>query len=957
MRFLRGISALAALTAILGGVPYLLALLAGNPIPSVDQLVQAATMPDLDGSFFIGHVLPIIGWLAWATFAIAFVLELPAQLRSIEPPRIALLAPQQAAIRPLVAAILIMFSAAGGIAGGATAADAHETYPQPGSATVSSSQLQQESPASLPQKTAAAATTATDPEQTEVVVEAGDSLWGIAESELGDGHLYTELFDATQSQEQPVMGEISDPNLIHPGQVVYVPGESSTDEAPAEAPPTELETDEEEPAAPAEAAATSTKQQPTAAESDETTTTTSGVEIAPTATAPAPTSEASDVDDATTAEDEAASDIDWAGIVTTTGGIGLVLAGGILSVLGGRRMVQRRRRRQGERISMPEQTMSTIELELRAVEEPLTMQHLDQALRHLAAHAQRTETPLPQLYAIRLAEDELSLYLHDAADLPAPFVCAADDRTAWVISINDVPELEHTPSAPFPALVSLGRDSSGAHILVDLEYLGALELRGDEDLTNRAMTALAAELATTRWGENLRVTLVGFAPGLPAALGTNRIRHVDDIDVLLTELENLATETERVFTDEKYTSLGHARTASTTAEEWPPEIILLGQELATEHRNTLSDLVSRIPRIGIAAVSRDQLAGDWALEIESAQSATLAPLELPIEPQIVSDDEYEAIMDLLEQSNHDPVPGPAWAQTTEHNEPTLTDVEIASVTAALSDAAASSPESDEPAPATEPATETHQPAEHDGPYIKLLGTVELVGFRGEKPTPNLRPYVEVATLLTLKPNLDAAGVHEAIWPGEAHNASGATPRRNSLISRTRRLLGTDDNGTFYLPKNRYETHGVRTDWQDWLDIVGDLETATTGQLKSALKLVTGQPISGVANRKWGWSELIREEMLASISDVAAEVARRAFETGDTATARHAGSIGRTVDPAREIHWRDSLRAEHMAGDRAGTQQLLKQFYAHLDSIDEAGEPVDQETVDLIDELTQRSVNA
>ena len=209
----------------------------------------------------------------------------------------------------------------------------------------------------------------------------------------------------------------------------------------------------------------------------------------------------------------------------------------------------------------------------------------------------------------------------------------------------------------------------------------------------------------------------------------------------------------------------------------------------------------------------------------------------------------------------------------------------------------------------------------------------------------------------MKPGLDAAGVHEALWPGEAHNASGATPRRNSLISRTRRLLGTDDNGTFYLPKNRYETHGVRTDWQDWLDIVGDLETATTGQLKSALKLVTGQPISGVANRKWGWSELIREEMLASISDVAAEVARRAFETGDSATARHAGSIGRTVDPAREIHWRDSLRAEHMAGDRAGTQQLLKQFYAHLDSIDEAGEPVDQETVDLIDELTQRSVNA
>lgn len=953
MRFLRGISALAVLTAILGGVPYLLALLAGNPIPSVDQLMQAATMPDLDGSFFIGHVLPIIGWIAWATFAIAFLVELPAQLRSIEAPRITILLPQQAAIRPLIAAVLIMFSAAGGIAGGATAAEAQETYPQAASASISQT-MHKAAPAPLQQQNLSDETQTQEPEHAEVVVEAGDSLWGIAETELGDGQRFTELFDATQGQDQPVMGEISDPDLIHPGQIVYMPGDNSSSEAPTEAPTPEHEAVEQEPP---EAAQEPAHEQAAPADAVDEQTTASGGEIAPTATAPAPTpiAEASDTDDSTTAEDESGSDIDWAGIVTTTGGIGLVLAGGILSVLGGRRLVQRRRRRQGERIALPDETMSTIELELRAVEEPLTMLHLDQALRHLAAHAQRTSTPLPQLYAVRLADDEISLYLHDAAELPAPFVCAADDRTAWVISITDVPQLEHTPSAPFPALVSLGRDSSGAHILVDLEYLGALHLRGDEELANRAMTALAAELATTRWGENLRVTLVGFAPGLPAALGTNRIRHVDDLEVLLTELQNLATETERVFNEEGYTSLGHARTAGTTAEEWPPEIILLGQDLEHEQRDRLSDLVSRIPRVGIAAVSRDQVAGEWALEIESAQSAMLAPLELPIEPQIVSDDEYEAIMELLEQSTHDPVAGPAWAQTSEHEEPTLTDVEIASVSAALSNATDQSTTETADDDTRDAVEETVTAVEHDGPYIKLLGTVEMIDWRGEKPTPNIRPYVEVAALLTLKPGLDAAGVHEALWPGEAHNASGATPRRNSLISRTRRLLGTDDNGTFYLPKNRYETEGVRTDWQDWLDIVGDLETASTAQLKTALKLVTGQPISGVANRKWGWSELIREEMLASISDVAAEVARRAFDTGDSTTARHAASIGRTVDPAREIHWRDSLRAEHMAGNREGTQQMLKQFYSHLDNIDEAGEPVDQETTDLIDELTQRQV--
>jgi nucleoid-associated protein YgaU len=47
-------------------------------------------------------------------------------------------------------------------------------------------------------------------------VAAGDSLWSIAEQFYGDGSLFPRIFEANRNQ-------ISDPNLIFPGQVLRVP--------------------------------------------------------------------------------------------------------------------------------------------------------------------------------------------------------------------------------------------------------------------------------------------------------------------------------------------------------------------------------------------------------------------------------------------------------------------------------------------------------------------------------------------------------------------------------------------------------------------------------------------------------------------------------------------------------------------------------------------------------------
>lgn len=52
--------------------------------------------------------------------------------------------------------------------------------------------------------------------ETEYEVKKGDCLWAIAAAYYGNGALYTKIYEANKSQ-------ISDPNLIYPGQVFRIP--------------------------------------------------------------------------------------------------------------------------------------------------------------------------------------------------------------------------------------------------------------------------------------------------------------------------------------------------------------------------------------------------------------------------------------------------------------------------------------------------------------------------------------------------------------------------------------------------------------------------------------------------------------------------------------------------------------------------------------------------------------
>lgn len=656
LRTLKGLGALLLLLALTIGVPAALIMLAGNPIPSGDQLARALTGVDYGGRFLMGHILPLVGWLAWASFALSVLLEIPAALRQIQAPQIRALGPQQALAGALVAAVFAIGPTAPAMA------TAEDPAPHSVSHSVQTAAPQvdtaktpaEQKPSSSTQKTA---DRFVDLHHT---VKPGENLSKISQHYLGDADRWPELAEATDDVIQPDGRTLQDPDLIYPGWTVTVPDAKpvaatakKTDPAPK---PTTEQAPTQQKAAPSTAQQAPEKTVTPAAPQASQSIGSEAAASLPGASYSAPASPTSQEMTAQQAsaeqadEDPAAAHLDW----RTVGGIGSLLAAGVLSVLGLRRTAQRRRRKPGQAVPMPEAQAAEIETQMKAVADPEGADELDQVLKTVAAWAQQNQATLPQMFCVRVSPEQIALYLAEPAELPAPFHPEAEDKTVWTIDSGAIGDLEIVPSAPYPALVTIGQDGTGAQLLVDLEYLGNLGVTGEDTLTSEVLDALAVELSTSTWGEQLQVTLVGVADGLAAACGTGRVRQVADLDELLVMLRGRAEATERALAEMGMESVHQAK-ASGAEESWMPEIVILGIEPTAEQASELRDLTETIPRLGIAAVTAgDPLQGQWRLSLHDADTADLEPIGLRLVPQKITPQESAQIISVLSTALQDP---------------------------------------------------------------------------------------------------------------------------------------------------------------------------------------------------------------------------------------------------------------------------------------------------------------
>ena len=235
---LRGLLAVIALAAFVIGVPVALLVVAPSAmphgLPTWDSVIGAMTRPD-DGTLLFGAV-QLIAWVAWAAFTTSVIAELTAAARRVNTPHIPLLGGTQRLAATLVTTAGLLLATSNPLVSTAAVREAvavsapleHVTAPP---ATGSS--------APDPMPTAPPAVAHHAPEATSgptVTVERGDTLWGLAERHLGDGHRYAEIVSLNVGHPQSDGRALDDAHWIYPGWQLRLPADASAVEPDAAAP-------------------------------------------------------------------------------------------------------------------------------------------------------------------------------------------------------------------------------------------------------------------------------------------------------------------------------------------------------------------------------------------------------------------------------------------------------------------------------------------------------------------------------------------------------------------------------------------------------------------------------------------------------------------------------------------------------------------------------------------------
>ena len=636
-------------------------------------------------------------------------------------------------------------------------------------------------------------------------------------------------------------------------------------------------------------------------------------------------------------------------------GVGGLLAAGLLAGLAARRRLQLQARPVGRRIAHPPPSAAPVEVALGRRQRPLTLRTLDLALRAIGAQCRRQAVAPPPLQVVLVGEDQITFEMAGPAPTaPPPF---RTDGHRWLLDAADRDYLRSMPGVeeglrPWPTLVALGRDQEDRQVLVDLEALGLLQIRG-ADATSAAavLAAVAVDLSFSPWAEEMSLTLVGGA--LPDAPGRHQVQRAGDVDALLTRLERRSAEQRAHHPHEV---LAEHRLDPDLAEPWSPEVVLVATPLTERQHQRLAAVVSEQPRVPIAAVlvsEGSSIDTSWSLLLDQSDDGTalLGPERLVLTPQRLEAAEASAVQELVQAADRlDTTPAPWWSADPEEPDPPPDNVtylgrrfggwapettEGGSEMATLAGAAA---------PGGGLAAVDH-------PTLLLLGPVELLGAAGAPPPRAAKQCLEYCAWLLEHPGRTAHAMASALAVAEG--------TRRSNMSRLRSWLGEGADGQAYLPdaySGRIVLHpSVSSDWERLRILTATgVNRSSTEALRAALQLVRGAPLADAAPGQWHWAEELRTDMISCLRDVGVELASRALEVRDLDLARWAAARALVAAPGDELLMATRIRTEHLAGNAAETERLTLQLAAQARRL---GVDLDPETVTLLQQVMEGRVRA
>ncbi|GCD97585.1 LysM peptidoglycan-binding domain-containing protein [Embleya hyalina] len=513
---------------------------------------------------------------------------------------------------------------------------------------------------------------------TTVTVKPGDTLSDIAEELLGDGDRYPEIFAANKDQPQSGGAALTDPNSIQPGWTLSIPGGGGADPAPQQQPPQQQQQPpqqqppQQQPPAqqqpqqqppvqqpPAEPQKPFVETPPQIAKQDPIVVPNAPAGAGAPGAASSETPKKADNTNPTGSRAEAPSPGgDESSVPVGALALGAVGAAAVLGALLVRRRLQQSVRRDGRRIAMPVPAAADLEQQLRATETPDALDLFDRTLRTLCARMSDTGRTLPLIDSVQLTDRQLELHLAAPSPPLYPFEAVHGDHMHWTCPADA--ELLHTSAAanvpaPYPALAVLGETDDGRQLLVDLESLGVIGLTDGSGEDNLAvLRALAVELLSNVWSDDLCVTVVGFGRELRDVEreGRQQLRYAYSLDEALSRLATWSDEVVGLLDDAKLTSPRQARTKGILPDTWPPEIVLSLEPLTEAHVPHIQRLTNAYPRAAAAIVapvhSEPWLSGLGVTRLPTVPGVvTPSRINTDVHVQRLEDPQYQALVSMF----------------------------------------------------------------------------------------------------------------------------------------------------------------------------------------------------------------------------------------------------------------------------------------------------------------------
>jgi DNA-binding SARP family transcriptional activator len=470
------------------------------------------------------------------------------------------------------------------------------------------------------------------------VVRKGDSLWRIAEEQLGDPNRFADIAELNDGRRMPDGTVFSYVEFLQAGWVLIMPPDMGRHRPERAVEPVRL-------ALASGAGGVNGSADPAGAGSAGDAGSTNGVDGG------------GDVSVLAHRESAFAVTRDDSGkTVSATGGL---LAAGVLSTLGDRRLRKVMRRRPGDLISMRQP--GDWELELSRVDNPTGQVLVDAALRTLSAKLTKADRGLPDISMTVLKPHGLELHLARPQPPLAPFYADPRRPGVWICPlgapVGSPPT--HAP-APYPALVSLGFDEDDDTVLVDLEATGGISLLAPEAESVSVLRAMAVELATGMAGEQVEVTLVGFGAELPALFAPGALTYGGSLADAVEALARWSAGVEAVL-DRRGVTVRKARTHpdEELARITKTHVLLSAQAPDPRLTNRLRHLLSARQRTSVAVVAvaadREHVLSPWTIggPVFTTPRSRAGVAGIGLRVQAVREQRYEAVVRELAAADSD----------------------------------------------------------------------------------------------------------------------------------------------------------------------------------------------------------------------------------------------------------------------------------------------------------------